>query len=299
MSEHKQNSTLGPDGDKKRNFPPSDNSLRPADQVGDRPRAEDGGVPARSGVANSPVSGRAGDGGAGTPAITGPDPGINAILDQVRALNWQLTGNVRFSREQEAILRQPVDPDWVEIKYPDVPYLPVAYFRKILNDAFGPGAWALVEIGKPNRANEIYYLPCVLVAEGKPVAKAVGECEIKGGNRKLTDGDAVEACRSNAITRCCKSLGIAEELHWPAWVRKFKREHCIELERDRFGNIVIARKDDEAGAKLFRDRIEADEMSRTGGDPYIRQFTEHAAAIKQEDDSWMQTPIVEIPEDNQ
>lgn len=190
---------------------------------------------------------------------------------------------MRVTKEQEAILRQPIDPDWVEIKYPDVPYLPVAYYRKVLNDAFGPMGWTLVEVGKANKINETYYLPCVLICEGKPVAKAVGECELKGGNTKLTDGDAVEACRSNAITRCCKSIGIAEEMHWPAWARKFKREHCRELGRDKWGNMVIARKDDEAGAKLFAQRIENDEVY--GREPsMVAQFAEVADRILGEDE---------------
>jgi len=199
-------------------------------------------------------------------------------------LNWEVSGSARFNREQEAILRQPVDPDWVEIKYPDIPYLPVAYYRKVLNDAFGPGGWAIIEIGKPTKTSDIYFLPCVLVVEGKPIAKAVGECELKGGNRKLTDGDAVEACRSNAITRCCKSLGIAEEMHWPAWIRKFKREHCREVGVDKWGNMVIARLDDEAGAKLFRQRMEDDEIFTGRRDPYIEQFESHAASIRMESD---------------
>lgn len=190
---------------------------------------------------------------------------------------------MRVTKEQEAILRQPVDPDWVEIKYPDVPYLPVAYYRKVLNDAFGPMGWALVEVGKANKLGEVYYLPCVLIAEGKPVAKAVGECEIKGGNAKLTDGDCVEACRSNAITRCCKSIGIAEELHWPAWKRKFLREHCRELSKDKWGNIVFVRKDDEAGAKLFAQRIEDEEMYNREPS-MVAKFAELADRIRGEQD---------------
>jgi hypothetical protein len=40
---------------------------------------------------------------------------------------------------------------------------------------------------------------------------------------------AVEGCKSNALTRCCKDLGVASELWDPAYVRKFKAEHVREV----------------------------------------------------------------------
>lgn len=40
---------------------------------------------------------------------------------------------------------------------------------------------------------------------------------------------ATEACKSNALMRCCKDLGIASELWDPSFIRDFKSKHCVEV----------------------------------------------------------------------
>jgi hypothetical protein len=40
---------------------------------------------------------------------------------------------------------------------------------------------------------------------------------------------AAEGCKSNAMTRCCKDLGIASELWDPRFIRKFKADHTREV----------------------------------------------------------------------
>lgn len=40
---------------------------------------------------------------------------------------------------------------------------------------------------------------------------------------------ATEGCRSNALMRCCKDLGIASELWDPRWIRSFKAKHTREV----------------------------------------------------------------------
>lgn len=40
---------------------------------------------------------------------------------------------------------------------------------------------------------------------------------------------ATEACKSNALMRCCKDLGVASELWDPRFIREFKAEHCVEV----------------------------------------------------------------------
>lgn len=281
MSENRN--TASPKTDETRQQSSPGAAPRNAGGARDTAERQPNNLPAAGGTANNPAAVPA---LGNQPANTGGNavnPGLAVVLGQIAALNWEISGNVRVTPEQEAILRQPVDPDWVEIKYPDIPFLPVAYYRKTLNDAFGPMGWALVEVGGFTEIKDCYYLPCVLLAEGKPVAKAIGQCEVKGGNQKLTHGDLIEACRSNAITRCCKSLGIAEEMHWPAWKRKFVREHCRELGKDKWGNIPLARKDDEAGAKLFLRKMEDSEIY--GRPPSaVAQFATHAERIMSEPD---------------
>ena len=40
---------------------------------------------------------------------------------------------------------------------------------------------------------------------------------------------ATEGCRSNALVRCCKDLGIASQLWDPRWIRKFKAQYAREV----------------------------------------------------------------------
>ena len=40
---------------------------------------------------------------------------------------------------------------------------------------------------------------------------------------------AAEGCKSNALMRCCKDLGIASELWDPHWIRQFQKERVREV----------------------------------------------------------------------
>lgn len=40
---------------------------------------------------------------------------------------------------------------------------------------------------------------------------------------------AVEGCKSTALRRCCKDLGVASELWDPRFIRKFNAQHVKEV----------------------------------------------------------------------
>jgi len=48
----------------------------------------------------------------------------------------------------------------------------------------------------------------------------------------------MEGCKSNAIMRCCKDLGVASELWDPRFIRKFKKEYCTE----QFGEHAVTKR---------------------------------------------------------
>lgn len=56
---------------------------------------------------------------------------------------------------------------------------------------------------------------------------------IARGEQQYFDPDgiptATEGCKSNALMRCCKDLGIASELWDPRFIRGFMRSHVREL----------------------------------------------------------------------
>ncbi|KAH2168490.1 hypothetical protein KXW37_003949 [Aspergillus fumigatus] len=119
-----------------------------------------------------------------------------------------------------------VDPEEVEIKPDGILYLPEIKYRRILNRAFGPGGWGLVprseSIVTPRTVTREYALVC----NGRLVSVARGEQDYFTPDGIPT---ATEGCRSNALVRCCKDLGIASELWDPRWIRKFKAQYTREV----------------------------------------------------------------------
>ncbi|KAF9873317.1 hypothetical protein CkaCkLH20_09130 [Colletotrichum karsti] len=146
------------------------------------------------------------------------------------AVDWSNSyyglGTGRFSKEVTDILLQPVNPDDVEVKPDGIIYLPEIKYRRILNTAFGPGGWGLVPKGEVVVGDRIVTREYALIAEGRFVSQAQGENSYFG-----LEGlpSAVEGCKSNALMRCCKDLGIASDLWDPVFIRKFKAEYAIDV----------------------------------------------------------------------
>ncbi|KAK9330361.1 mitochondrial genome maintenance MGM101-domain-containing protein [Lipomyces starkeyi] len=130
-----------------------------------------------------------------------------------------------FSPEIAGILMKEVDPDDVEIKPDGILYLPEIKYRRILNKAFGPGGWGLAPRGETIITPKLVTREYALVCHGRLVSIARGEQEYFDANNIST---ATEGCKSNALMRCCKDLGIASELWDPRFIRKFKKEICVE-----------------------------------------------------------------------
>lgn len=131
-----------------------------------------------------------------------------------------------FPKEVAEVLQAPTDPLDIEVKPDGLIYLPEIKYRRVLNKAFGPGGWGLAprsetHVGPKNVSRE-YALVCL----GRLVAVARGEQEYFDPNGIPT---ATEACKSNALMRCCKDLGIASELWDPRFIREFKAKHAVEV----------------------------------------------------------------------
>ncbi|KAL2872521.1 putative mitochondrial genome maintenance protein Mgm101 [Aspergillus lucknowensis] len=131
-----------------------------------------------------------------------------------------------FPKEVADILLAETNPEDVEIKPDGIAYLPEIKYRRILNKAFGPGGWGLVprseSIVTPKSVTREYALVCV----GRLVSVARGEQDYFSPDGIPT---AAEGCRSNALVRCCKDLGIASELWDPRWLREFKAGYTREV----------------------------------------------------------------------
>lgn len=74
-----------------------------------------------------------------------PSPAHEAV-DWSRSFHGMST--VPFSKEAAAVLLQPIPPEDIEVKPDGIVYLPEIKYRRILNRAFGPGAWGLAPRGE-------------------------------------------------------------------------------------------------------------------------------------------------------
>jgi len=130
-----------------------------------------------------------------------------------------------FSPDTAAILMRPVREEDVEIKPDGIIYLPEIKYRRILNEAFGPGGWGLAPRGELVVGEKVVTREYALIVHGRFIAQARGECQYFSQETIPTAG---EGCKSNALLRCCKDLGIASELWDPRFIRAFKKQHCRE-----------------------------------------------------------------------
>ncbi|KAI1007997.1 hypothetical protein K3495_g218 [Podosphaera aphanis] len=151
-----------------------------------------------------------------------------------------------FSKEAAQILMAPIPLNDIEVKPDGILYLPEIKYRRILNRAFGPGGWGLAPRGETIVTGKSITREYALVAHGRLVSVARGEQDYFTPEGIPT---ATEGCKSNALMRCCKDLGIASELWDPRFIRKFVKdntrqvwaEHVVTKKKKQ----VWIRKDDE------------------------------------------------------
>ncbi|KAI1772339.1 Mgm101p-domain-containing protein [Hypoxylon cercidicola] len=157
------------------------------------------------------------------PAHVAETDGNGAPIDWTQSYHG--LGTSAFTAETAAILQAPINPDDVEVKPDGIIYLPEIKYRRILNAAFGPGAWGLAPRGQLTVHEKLVTREYALVVHGRFVAQARGEQQYFSEEGVST---AAEGCKSNALMRCCKDLGIASELWDPRFIRKFMKEHAMQ-----------------------------------------------------------------------
>ncbi|KAK2602013.1 hypothetical protein QQS21_004439 [Conoideocrella luteorostrata] len=129
------------------------------------------------------------------------------------------------TEEQFKVLMAPLPVTDIEVKPDGVIYLPEIKYRRRLNEAFGPMGWGMIPKGEPVVGNAIVTREYALIVDGRFVSQAQGENSFFSPDQLPS---SVEGCKSNALMRCCKDLGIASELWDPHYVKWFKRTHMEE-----------------------------------------------------------------------
>ncbi|CAH7669027.1 mitochondrial genome maintenance MGM101-domain-containing protein [Phakopsora pachyrhizi] len=129
-----------------------------------------------------------------------------------------------FEKMASDILMAPLNPEDVEIKPDGVIYLPEIKYRRILNKAFGPGGWGLAPRGSSHVTSKNVSREYALICLGRLVSLARGEQDYYNGVDNIPT--ATEGCKSNALMRCCKDLGIASELWDPNYIQWWKKKYA-------------------------------------------------------------------------
>lgn len=157
------------------------------------------------------------------------DSPLPIATDSAGAIDWSRSfhglSSTPFSSEIARVLMADLDPDSIEIKPDGLLYLPEIKYRRILNKAFGPGGWGLAPRGETYITEKSVSREYALICHGRLVSVARGEQDFFGPEGIAT---ATEGCKSNALMRCCKDLGIASELWDPTFIRAWKRDNCVE-----------------------------------------------------------------------
>jgi len=133
-------------------------------------------------------------------------------------------------------------------------YVQQVHYRRKLNSVFGPAGWALVPRSSfAMQGNTITREYALVGPGGRFISEAIGESEYQPNNARMSYASACEACKSNALTRCCKDLGIASECWDRRWCDKWIAANAVKVWRNGVKNPQWRRKDaapwwDEKGA---------------------------------------------------
>lgn len=161
-----------------------------------------------------------------TPTLPAPKPQENGGVMS----RYQGASQRPFDEKVASILAKDFEDSCIEVKpHNGVLFYPGGYYIRRLIEAFGPGGWALIPVGqrvmRDNTMNQEFALYC----RGQFVSQAVGDQDWIPSNRDMSEADAAEGCKTNAIQRCCKALGIGTKLQDPGFREKWKAENCVEV----------------------------------------------------------------------
>ncbi|KAG2378997.1 hypothetical protein C9374_007635 [Naegleria lovaniensis] len=159
-----------------------------------------------------------------------------------------LISNTPFKKEIADILLAPLDNKDIEVLPEGSLFLPEIKYRRILNKAFLPGGWSLIPMGAHEIKDKCIVQEYALICHGKFVSQVYGEQTFDPSEQSFkTLGTALEGCKSNALMRCCKDLGIGSELWDPNFVREWKKHNVVavlcENVKNKTTKVLYRRKD--------------------------------------------------------
>lgn len=145
--------------------------------------------------------------------------GTASELRETPLIWWQGAGELVLEPWQIELLREPFPPTLFEKNFEGEWYLPWVFCWQRILDVFVPSIPQMVPITAPQIIGDAVCIHYVLLVNGQFAGEAWGEGQRRGGNRKMTYGNACESAKSEAIRRIGKTLGINLELWEPETIR--------------------------------------------------------------------------------
>ena len=136
-----------------------------------------------------------------------------------------------FPEQARLVLAEEPNPHDVEIKPDGIVFLPGVAYRRILTRAFGAGGWAILPRSPARVMGNIVVYHGALVCLGRFVAEAVGECFYRENNSNMSYASCVEGAKTDALSRCCKDLGVATQLWDANWREKWKATYAVSYQQ--------------------------------------------------------------------
>jgi hypothetical protein len=140
-----------------------------------------------------------------------------------------------FPEANRKVLAEHVPPEAVEIRPDGIVFVPGVYYRRQLTKAFGAGGWALAPRGPARVMGDLVVWPGALYCLGRFVSEAVGEC-MYHQNSNMSYASCVEGAKTDALSRCCKDLGMATELWDAAWRDQWKKEYAEQYDGEKWNS---------------------------------------------------------------
>lgn len=145
----------------------------------------------------------------------------------------QLTyGLAEITDEESKALSTAIDPELVEIRPDGLLYLPGNVYREMLTRIIGAGQWSLrmLDQGRLQRKYDwVFWYQGELWIRGSFVAEAIGEQAYKESNPNSSWVTAREGAKTDCLVRCCKDLGIANELWNPQFTKQWKDKYAMPV----------------------------------------------------------------------
>lgn len=131
--------------------------------------------------------------------------------------------------EQTQILLEDIPDDELDILATGEVYATQIKYRELLVRAFGVGGWALVPLSDHYQEGKKLAQEWALYIGGHFISRALGGSEYHENNERMSKDDALEAVKSNALTRCCKDLAIASKCWDKRRMQKWQKEYAVEV----------------------------------------------------------------------